>query len=279
MESNLARIFKNASVTYYNSSLFFPGQVREDVTKLYAFVRVFDDLVDSVPQRVKEFYELREKYYMELEGKPSGNLVISNFVDLMRRKNFKEEWVEAFLDAMESDLRKKVYYTIDETIKYMYGSAEVVGLMMMRVLNLPEESSYYARMLGRAMQYLNFIRDVREDLEMERQYLPVKEMEEFSVNSLLECSDNFREFMRFQIRRYFGFQEEAEKGYSYIPLRYLIAIKTAADMYKWTARRILKDPCIVNRIKVKPKKRRIIAYGVYNLVGGSVWRFISFYRI
>jgi len=279
MDEQLDSIFKKGSVTYYNSTLLFPREIRKDVTKLYAFVRVFDDLVDSVPQKVKEFYSLRELYYKELDNGSSGNVVLSNFVEMMRRRGIKEEWVDAFLNSMESDLKKKVYYTIDETLSYMWGSAEVVGLMMMKILNLRDEAAYYARMLGRAMQYLNFIRDVKEDTEMGRQYLPVNEMKEFGVSSLLECNEAFKEFMRFNLERYFSFQKEAERGYSMIPSRYLIAVRTAADMYKWTARRIMADPCVVHRMKVRPKRRRVLAQGLYNFLGVSVWNLISFYRI
>ena len=279
MEDQLDSIFKKASITYYNSTLLFPREIRRDVTKLYAFVRVFDDLVDSIPQKVKEFYSLRELYYKELDNGSSGDVVLSNFVELMRRRGFKEEWVEAFLNSMESDLKKKVYYTIDETLGYMWGSAEVVGLMMMKILNLRDEAAHYARMLGRAMQYLNFIRDVREDMEMGRQYLPVNEMKEFKVSSLLECNEAFKEFMRFNLERYFSFQKEAERGYHMIPSRYLIAVKTAADMYKWTARRIMADPCVVHRMKVRPKRRRVLAQGLYNFLGVPIWNLISFYRI
>jgi phytoene synthase len=161
----------------------------------------------------------------------------------------------------------------------MWGSAEVVGLMMMKILNLRDEAAYYARMLGRAMQYLNFIRDVREDMEMGRQYLPVNEMKEFKVSSLLECNEAFKEFIRFNLKRYFSFQKEAERGYHMIPSRYLIAVKTAADMYKWTARRIMADPCVVHRMKVRPKRRRVLAQGLYNFLGVPIWNLISFYRI
>ncbi|AOL17729.1 phytoene synthase [Sulfolobus sp. A20] len=268
----LNAIFRRGSVTYYNSTLFFPDEVRRDVTRLYAFVRVFDDLVDSIPQKVDEFYEMRDKFYRVLEGKQIDGVVLTNFSDLMKRKRIEREWVEAFLNSMESDIYKKTYYTIDETLKYMYGSAEVIGLMMMRILGLNQESSYYARMLGRAMQYLNFIRDVKEDVELGRQYLPYDEMRKFGIKSLCECNEGFKKYMRFQIERFNVYQREAEKGYKYIPLRYLIPIKTAADMYKWTANKIWHDPCVVIRVKVKPKKRRIITQGVYNsLVGVLRW--------
>lgn len=151
--------------------------------------------------------------------------------------------------------------------------------MMMKILNLKEEATYNARMLGRAMQYLNFIRDVKEDIEMGRQYLPVKEMQEFGVKSLSECTDNFKDFLRYQLKRYMYFQREAEKGYRMIPAKYLIAIKTAGDMYKWTAMKIWMDPCIVNREKVKPRKRRVLARGLYNFLGVPIWNLVSSYRI
>ncbi len=277
--NNLNAIFKKGSTTYYNSTFLFPKDVRRDVTKLYAFVRVFDDLVDSVPQKGEEFMRLREKFQLAYEGEESGNEVIDNFLELMRRKRFEKAWVDSFLNSMECDLHKKVYNDLDETLGYMWGSAEVVGLMMMRILNLREEATYHARMLGRAMQYLNFVRDVREDLMMGRQYLPVKEMEEFGVKTLSECNDNFKEFLRFQLKRYMFFQREAEKGYRYIPTRYLIPVKTAADMYKWTAMRIYMDPCVVNREKVKPKRRRVLAKGLYNFLGVPIWNLVSSYRI
>ncbi|MEM3950161.1 squalene/phytoene synthase family protein, partial [Saccharolobus sp.] len=74
MVQKLNEIFKKGSITYYNSSYFFPPKVREDVTKLYAFVRVFDDLVDSVPQKVEEFYNLRKLYYLEKSGYDTRNI-------------------------------------------------------------------------------------------------------------------------------------------------------------------------------------------------------------
>ncbi|ARM75585.1 phytoene/squalene synthase family protein [Acidianus manzaensis] len=277
MNNYLLQIFKKGSITYYNSSILFPPKIREDVTKLYAFVRVFDDLVDSIPPKVKEFYELRKMYEIESKGINTNNLVLKNFVELKIRKDFKEEWVDAFLDAMESDIYKHYYYTINETIRYMYGSAEVVGLFMLKILNLPDEASYYARLLGRSMQYLNFIRDVKEDIQLGRQYLPVEEMKELGLNSLEECNEAFKEYMRYQINRYMEYQKEAEIGFKYIPSRFLIPIKTASDMYKWTSYVIKKDPCVVLHVKVRPKKQKVFLYGIKNAIGVNIWRSLSFF--
>ncbi|MEL9970936.1 MAG: phytoene/squalene synthase family protein [Metallosphaera sp.] len=278
MRSELNEIFRKGSTTYYNSTLFFPPHIRQDVTKLYAFVRVFDDLVDSVPQRVQEFYNLRRLYERQRDGEETGNVVLSSFVELMRRKNFEESWVEAFLDSMESDIYKKVYYSLDETLKYMYGSAEVIGLFMMRVLDLPEESRNYARMLGRSMQYLNFIRDVKEDQYLGRTYLPKDEMEEFGVSSL-ECTPQFSEFIRFQVNRYLSFEREAVRGYKYIPRRYLIPIKTATDMYKWTGMMIKAYPCLVLSRKVKPRRSRIVSSVFKNYIEVYLWTLFSNLRL
>ncbi len=279
MKNVLQEIFRRSSVTYYNSTLLFPQRVRADVTKLYAFVRVFDDLVDSTPQRGEEFRDMRRKYYLQLRGRDTGDPVLRNFVELSQRKGFREEWVEAFLDSMESDLHKRIYFTLEETLSYMYGSAEVVGLMMMKILGLPEQAEPYAKALGRAMQYLNFVRDVSEDRTMGRQYLPVQDMDRFGLDSLDTCNEGFQEFIRFNLGRYFSYQEEAERGYKFIPLRYLIPIKTAADMYKWTGKLIYESPCVVLRKKVKPRRERVIMTGVYNALKVSVWSLLYSYRI
>ena len=161
------------------------------------------------------------------------------------------------------DLVKKDYENLGETLRYIYGSAEVIGLMMVRIMDLDGKALSPARLLGRAMQYINFIRDIREDLELGRTYLPRDELKEAGLASLEEAEaqrspEGFRAFVRAQIRRFVQWQAEAEYGYGLIPRRLLIPIRTAADMYKWTARTIEADPFVVYREKVMPSRSRII---------------------
>ncbi|MDW8063824.1 MAG: phytoene/squalene synthase family protein [Candidatus Caldarchaeum sp.] len=281
----LYRLFKGGSKTYFNSSLFFPADVRADVFRLYAFVRKADNYVDSIPQDAEGFYRFREEYERALEGYAVSDIVIREFVALSERKKFDPAWTEAFLDAMESDLYRKIYYTVEELCEYMYGSAEVVGLFMAKIMDLPEESHIYARFLGRAMQYINFIRDIREDFVLGRQYLPLNELQTYGINGFEPSefcgkNDQFARFIRKQINRYFEWQRFAEKGYKYIPYRYLVPIKTAADMYKWTAHVIYRSPWVVFMRKVKPWKPRIFYSANTNFiralrykvsVGGLVW--------
>ena len=260
--------FKKGSKTYFNSSIFFPNEVRKDVFILYGFVRVADNFVDAVPPDSEHFYAFRDKYRKAIQGEVTGDVIIDDFVDLMERKHFRQEWVDAFLRSMEMDLEKSEYNTLDETLAYIYGSAEVIGLFMASILGLPEDSFHAARMLGRSMQFINFIRDIKEDLELGRRYIPLTGS---SLSSLRkeETEANPEEFIHFhrmQIDMYKQWHAEAEKGYRYIPRRYLIPIKTAEDMYLWTADKIAEDPFIVYEKKVKPSKLRIIFQIIRNTI-------------
>ncbi|MEM0383296.1 MAG: phytoene/squalene synthase family protein [Candidatus Caldarchaeum sp.] len=278
VEPEVYKLFKRGSRTYFNSTLFFPPEVRTEVFRLYAFLRKADNFVDVIPQDVDGFFQFREEYEKAVNGYPTSDVVVREFVALSNEKKFEPAWVEAFLDAMQSDLYHKTYETIDELCKYMYGSAEVVGLFMAKILGLSEESYIYARYLGRAMQYINFIRDIREDFILGRQYLPLQELMEYGIEGFdpyIICPKirSFQTFIRRQILRYFEWQKIAEKGYRYIPYRYLIPIKTAADMYKWTAKTIYRTPSIVFLHKVKPNKTRIFLNANVNFIQAMRFKF------
>ena len=266
--SDNVKIFRKGSKTYFTASLFFPPEVRRDVFSLYAFVRTADDYVDSVPQRKKEFYKFKELYLESLKSrKKSGNEIIDDFIDLFYRKKFKSEWVSAFLESMELDLTKKKYKSIDETLHYIYGSAEVIGLFMARILDLPKKADKHAQMLGRAMQMINFIRDIAEDNSFGRSYLPLNgKMKSLDYSFSFSNKDMFDAFIRRNSLLYKKWQKSAEEGYQYIPKRYLVPIKTAADMYLWTASKIEKNPMIVYEKKVKPSRFRILKTLIANEV-------------
>lgn len=260
----LDSVFKKGSKTYYNSSIFFPKKIRDDVSTLYGFVRVADDFVDSIPQQKNEFYEFKSQYEDALDGNPSNDVIIDSFITLMEERNFDQEWTDAFLHSMELDIIKNSYETIDELKEYLYGSAEVIGLMMAKIMDLPKASYNPAMHLGRSMQYINFIRDIEEDLRLNRRYFPIEEMEQFglpdlNLSTISKHKLNFNAFINKQITRYFEWQRIAEDGFKYIPKRYLLPIKTASDMYKWTAYRIKYNPLLVYQHKIKPSKFRIFS--------------------
>lgn len=265
------QVFKSGSKTYFNSSLFFPAHIRDDVFVLYGFVRVADDFVDSVPQQPDAFHRFVDAYRGALSGTSSGDVIVDSFVELAERKHFRAEWTDAFLHSMELDLTKQVHGTLEETLEYVYGSAEVIGLYMSRIMGLDPVADEAACLLGRSMQFINFIRDIAEDNELGRIYLPIAET---SLPDLREPTtrsdpDEFVRFLTAQLSRYREWQAHAETGYAYIPRRYLVPIKTASDMYNWTAERIRADPFVVYERKVKPSRRRIMARVLANFFAGG----------
>lgn len=261
MKRIIFNTFKRGSKTYFYSSIFFSKEARDDVFSLYSFVRKADNFVDVMPQQKEAFYRFKDAYYNALNGKTTSEVIISSFVELMHRKSFQRAWIDAFFEAMETDLTKQRYETIEETLHYVYGSAEVIGLMMAKILDLDPQSYPCAQYLGRAMQYINFIRDIEEDLALGRTYLPLGDspLERLDFDYVVKRQAAFCEFIRTHIGIYRQWQKEAEKGFSYIPRRCLIPIKTASDMYQWTAERIYRNPLIVFQKKIKPSIPRIVS--------------------
>ena len=195
--------------------------------------------------------------------------IVLAFVDLEEKLEFEKSWTLAFLKSMENDLSVRIYPTIKETCEYIYGSASVIGFFMAKILKLPTESYEYAAFLGQSFQYINFIRDIAEDLELGRCYFPQNLLKECNLQSL-ELSETsqkrgeFQKFAKICLNQYEDWQTEAEKGFRFFPKKYKIAIKTASDMYKWTAKIIAKDPFIVYQKKIKPQKRRVLLTGLIN---------------
>lgn len=264
VDKRLHGIFKRGSKTYFYSTMFFPRSIKGDVFKLYSFVRTADDHVDSFPQRLDQLKEMRSGLDRSIAGDATGDVVVDSFAELCLRKEFDLKWVDAFVRSMTMDTYKNSYSNMEELDEYLYGSAEVIGLMMAKIMDLPEEAYPGAMRLGRAMQFINFIRDVQEDCGLGRSYFPREELQQYGLSSLSEEEARthpaaFLALVRNQINRYKGWQKEAEASFRYIPRKYLLPIKTASDMYKFTAHRIAVDPFVVYHRKVKPSIGRIVS--------------------
>jgi len=271
VDKTIFTLFKQGSRTYFYSSLFFPTGVRRNVFILYAFVRKADNYVDQIPQNAKGFYRFVSLFEKGWKGEKTGDIVVDSFIDLAKEFDFEKKWIDAFLTSMEMDIKDTKYYTLDDTLKYIYGSAEVIGLFMAKVLGLPLQSYKHAQFLGRSMQYINFIRDIHEDTQLNRLYFPRYELELFdlqdlSYDTVIRQKNQFTSFIHKQIERYCGWQAWAELGFHYIPRRYLIPIKTASEMYNWTARKIEHNPYLIYKVKVKPMILQIIVQTFTNML-------------
>lgn len=262
MPADQHHIFREGSTTYYYSSRAFPRSTREDVTTLYGFVRTADDFVDTVPQQEDRFRRFRDATIDAFDGEPADDPVIDDMVQLCRETGIDQDWVEAFLRSMAMDLDRTTYDTMEELKEYMYGSAEVIGLMMCRILDTDEDAHHAARLQGRAMQYINFLRDIDEDDGLGRQYIPTAVLERHGLDAIDEETARanpgaFQDMMRAELGRYPEWQDEADQGYHHLPLRARIPVRTAARLYRWTARTIHDDPFIVYRKQVKPSRARV----------------------
>lgn len=266
-------IFRKGSTTYYWSSLFFPKDVREDVFRFYSFVRVVDDYVDQITPNKKAYSAIKQAWRdasvlrnfdtTPIDGDGINERVIKNIIHICKKYDCDKEWVQSFFASMDMDMRKRRYTNIDQTIEYIYGSAEVIGLFMARIMGLDPTADEFARLQGRAMQFVNFIRDIAEDNDLGRLYFPREDLAQHGLRDLSETEcrgkpEQFANFMRLQVDRYESWQATAREGFPYIPHRLRIPLRTAVGMYDWTAKQIANDPFIVFSIKVKPSKYRVL---------------------
>ncbi len=266
-------IFKQGSRTFYYSSKFFPADKLEDVTKLYAFVRVADDYVDSFPQQIDEFNKFYQEYRSAIASKKkANNPIIADFIQLANKYNFEESWTESYFESMAADLKTVRCKNLEETKKYIFGSAVVVGYMMSRILEIDDRHQPQAAFLAEAFQYINFIRDIDEDNKRNRNYFPQDELKKHGLKDLTfdtigNNKDGFVSFINEQLDRYFSWQNQAIAAFKYIPRRYKIPLQTAVEMYAWTGRTIRKTPMVIYERKVKPTKIRIILTGLKKIIG------------
>jgi phytoene/squalene synthetase len=180
-----------------------PG-LQEAIYSIYGFVRLADEIADSFLEFDRKMLldRFERDYFEAYNGKISTNPILNSFQETVRKYRIPEELISAFLNSMKTDLVKSEYFTKKETDDYIYGSAEVVGLMCLRVFVngndvLYEELKEPAKKLGAAFQKVNFLRDLRNDMEnLNRNYFHYASgkiyNEEVKKQILDDISDDFR---------------------------------------------------------------------------------------
>ena len=219
------------------AGFFLPKNVYQDCSKLYAFCRVLDDLVDEktdLELREERFNEIKNIYKKTYEidnndrkilNQNEHGLIVNDMIDLAYNNNIKRIILDDLIDGVGSDLKQKVYLrSVKDLLVYSYRVAGTVGLMMAKILNVNDTRSLKGAIdLGIAMQLTNIARDVIEDKKMNRQYIK-PDFE--NIEATLKLADMFYESSYTSIKK--------------IPFKYRFAIIVARRVYRQIGRKIIQ---------------------------------------
>ena len=187
-------VIKRYSTSFYFSSSLLSKSIRQDIFNIYGFVRLADEIVDTFHEFPKKelLNEFEEELWRSIENKISLNPILNSFQNTVNRYSIPKDLIRSFLDSMKMDLEKKEYNSVEEYKKYIYGSADVVGLMCLKVFVKGSDALYsdlsdYAISLGSAFQKVNFLRDLKDDSNiLKRVYFPNVNMDDFNEESKRE---------------------------------------------------------------------------------------------
>ena len=217
----------------------FSPKIRPAIYAIYGFVRYADEIVDSFHAYDQEllFNEFEQEYYKAIERRISLNPILNAFQEIVHSYSL-QEYVKDFMDRMRMDLYKTDYNSKEEYQNYIYGSADVVGLMCLRVFVDNNEDKFkelegYAMSLGSAFQKVNFLRDLRQDKEeLGRTYFPDLKKdeltEEVKTKIINEIEDDFK---------------EAYKGIILLPMEGKLGVYLAYRYYLRLLKKLKKTDC------------------------------------
>tara|TARA_B110000967_G_scaffold137157_1_gene140040 strand:- start:19250 stop:20089 length:840 start_codon:yes stop_codon:yes gene_type:complete len=264
-----AKNVTNEYSTSFSLATKMLGQsIRQDIYNIYGFVRFADEIVDTFHDYDKEmlFDNFEEQLYKALDQKISLNPILNAFQHTFHKHQLSRENVVSFMKSMKLDLHKQNYSTKKEYDAYIYGSADVVGLMCLKVfvkgdLEMFEQLKEAAMKLGSAFQKVNFLRDLKEDFEnLNRTYFPntnLSALDELSKAAIIaEIEDDF---------------EQGYQGVLSLPIDAKFGVFTAYRYYKQLLLKIKKTPAVEiksTRIRISnPKKIELLtrSYVKYQL--------------
>ena len=228
--------------TYYLATLLLPKEKRPFVHALYGFARYADEIVDdlesslSIDEKANALKVWGDGILADLRKGESKDHIGRALIDTVNRFAIPIEHFEAFLHSMTMDLSVTEYQTYEDLLEYVYGSAAVIGLQMVPILGSTDPRAYEAaQKLGIAFQLANFIRDVDEDLERGRVYLPIQELAEHGVSwQMLNervLTPQIRSALQAQIKRVRALQKESEFGISLLDASSRPCIEAASELY------------------------------------------------
>ena len=259
-------VTESYSTSFTLATKMLDSSIRQDIYNIYGFVRFADEIVDSFHNYdKKELLNLFEKDLKKsIEDKISLNPILNSFQKTIHNYQIDYELVDSFLKSMKLDLDKSKYLTKKEFDQYVYGSADVVGLMCLKVFVKGNNQEYnnlkpYAMSLGSAFQKVNFLRDLKADHDgLNRSYFPNLNIEEFDEESkqiiLNEIDNDF---------------SNALKGIFKLPSSAKFGVYTAYKYYLKLLNKLRKTP----PLKIKSSRIRVPNYQKVNVLARSYVRY------
>jgi phytoene/squalene synthetase len=253
-------VTKKYSTSFSLAVKMLSSKIREDIYSIYAFVRFADEIVDSFHgyDKNKLINQFEADYYAAIEAGISLNPILNSFQKTVKKNNITDDLVQAFLTSMKLDLNKTEYETQAEYNKYIYGSADVVGLMCLKVFVNGDDEKYEslkepAMKLGSAFQKVNFLRDLKDDYEiLNRSYFPGVNFKSLDLNAKQSIINEIEEDF-----------VEAYKGIKLLPIEAKFGVYTAYIYYRRLLSKLKSTPSekiLTTRIRVSnPMKVSLLA--------------------
>ncbi|APG58934.1 phytoene/squalene synthase family protein [Christiangramia salexigens] len=229
------------STSFSLATKMLAPSIRQDIYNIYGFVRFADEIVDSFHDFDKEslFKDFEIDLNKSIENKISLNPILNSFQETVHKYEIPEDLYRSFMDSMRMDLHKSEYLTIEEFKQYIYGSADVVGLMCLKVFVKGDKKRYEelkasAMSLGSAFQKVNFLRDLKADYEnLSRSYFPnvdLSKLDELSKAKIIEeIEDDFAKGLA---------------GIASLPIEAKFGVYTAYVYYKKLLQKLKKVPSL-----------------------------------
>lgn len=234
--------------SFYFSARFFPKEKRWATYAVYGFCRYSDNLIDNPRNRPKqqlisEVACFRRELRLAYRWGESEHPILKPYILVAKKYGIPIEYPLDLLKGVEMDIEATRYQNFDDLYVFCYRVASVVGLMMTHIMGYKDDRAFeYAEKLGVAMQLTNILRDVKEDKEMGRIYLPLDELQQFGLTEADVLNENFndqfRRLIKFQVDRAHQYYLEAQAGIPMLNTDSQFAIYSASKIYQGILRKI-----------------------------------------
>ena len=262
-------VTKREARNFYYGFMLLPAQRRRAIYAAYAFARECDDIVDAdlpAEEASVRLAAYREALDRCLEGRPQGPVFLA-LRDAIDRYGIPHDYFYRLIEGVETDLRVRRYASFEELKRYCYLVASVVGLISIEIFGYRDgqRAREYAADLGIALQLTNILRDVQEDLQRDRIYLPQEEMARFGYGEddlrAGVANGAFRRLMAFQVARAREYYESGRRLSSCLPRRARACVGVMAGIYCTILDDIQREPETVlrQRISLSPGQKLALA--------------------